>query len=117
MYQRYLEQLKKRSDKHKERFALSVSGGITAIIFVLWASVIVPQNIGTLAQETKETEQKDTPVSVLSSGVAQVYNAVLEVWDKGKGDVKTIDIQSEYLKMKQEVEEGTIVIPPPAQAR
>lgn len=109
---RYIEELKKRPDHHRQRVALGVSGGITAIIFVLWVSVTVPNTAQTFAREEKQ-EKKDTPISVLSQGAAQVYQAVKQnISDVSQN---TVDLQSEYEKMKQEVESGQIKLIPTSQ--
>ena len=93
----YIEKLKNRPESHRRRVAFGVSGTITAIVFIIWASVIFPQtNRAIIAKSNPQSEasqKEETPIKTLSSGVAQVYNAMKASFGSYEGD--SIDLQSE----------------------
>lgn len=110
----YIEKLKSRPESHRRRFAFGVSGTITAIVFIIWASVIFPQtNRAIIAKSNPQMQAKqneETPIGTLSNGVAQVYQAMKESFGNTKGE--SINIQNEYERMKNQVEQGEIEIVP-----
>jgi hypothetical protein len=112
MYE-FIEKLKKKPESYRRRFALGVSGGITAMLFVVWASVIFPTtNRAILAtnSDSEEEQKEQTPITTLSSGVAQAYAALKASLSKVSTD--SVNVQEEYNKMKGQVENGEFDILP-----
>jgi cytoskeletal protein RodZ len=108
MYQ-YISELRKKPDHHKRRFALLASGAITGMIFIAWLSVLLPQNANQIIAEERSSSSNVTPISSLKSSVAQVVTAARELFTE---TTSTLDFESEYNKMKAQVESGEIKFVP-----
>lgn len=118
----YLSTLHTRSDQHKKAFALAVSGGVTLSIFLVWSMVTFsPFSDGAqIAEDTNAPielapSSEVSPFQNLKSGVAASFEAVREGLDSAKGNIKQVDLQSEYEKVKTDTlnqnQGGTTVAP------
>ncbi len=108
MYQ-YISGLRKKPDHHKRRFALLASGAVTGMIFIAWLSVLLPQNANQIIAEDRRASDGVTPISSLKKSVAQVVTATRELFTE---TTSTLDFESEYNKMKAQVESGEIKFVP-----
>ena len=103
MYQ-YIQNLRHKSDHHKRRFALAASGAITAMIFMAWVSVLLPQTTNQrVAEATPRERDGETPFESLRSGVAQAYAGIQALFTE---TAENVDLEEEYNKMKSQVESG-----------
>lgn len=105
-----IERLKKYPDHQKRHIAFALSGGITVIVFVLWASVIFPHGTREIVAENnaQKVERVETPISTLKNGVAQAFEAVRGLWFDSKTSVEDLNLETEYEKIKKQVENGDI---------
>jgi len=103
MYQ-YISELRKKPDHHKRRFALAAAGAITGMIFIAWVSVLLPQNTKRVIAEDSSSGGI-TPISSLKNSAAQVVTATRELFSNTTAN---LDFESEYNKMKAQVESGEI---------
>lgn len=100
--------MRAKPDHHKRRIALGVSLALTSIIFVVWLSVVSQEG---QPQVITSKPKEDTPITTLKKGAASVYGAFREALSSSK----SINLQSEYEKMKQQVESGEIKLVPESQ--
>lgn len=108
-----IERLKQKPEHHRRRVAFGVSGGITAIIFILWASVILPNDTRQVALQKQESKPSgETPIATLRNGVAQVYEAFQALMQSTEDAKESLDFESEYKKIKEQVEKGEIDVVP-----
>jgi hypothetical protein len=105
MYQ-YIHSLRHKSDHHKRRFALAASGAITAMIFMAWVSVLLPQTANQrVVQVTVTPRQEETPFESLRNSVAQAYIGIQDLFAE---TTENVDLEEEYNKMKSQVESGSM---------
>lgn len=106
----YIERLRNKPDHHKRRIAMGLATFFTSLIFVVWLSVLLPQGSQTnVATNTGKKANADTPFSTLKSGVAQVYQAVKTSFSDTQ---KSINLEEEYNRMKNQVQTGQIKLTP-----
>lgn len=112
MLYRYLNHIKSRPEHHRRRYALGISALITAGIAIVWLSIILPHGVSEVVaqKETNTSTQGDTPMVTLQRGVAQAFEAMQGIF-KGATD-KSLNLQSEYDKMKNQVQSGEIKMVP-----
>jgi hypothetical protein len=110
----YIEQLKQRPISYRKRFTLGVSTGVTMAVFVVWASVIIPSErsviIADSTPKAKVENNVETPINVIANGVADAYEAMKVGLQKLSGDSN--DLQTEYNRMKGQVQGGEIQVIP-----
>lgn len=108
-----IERLKQKPEHHRRRVAFGVSGGITAIIFILWASIIFPHDTKQIALQKQEVKPTtETPIATLRNGVAQVYEAFQALMQSTEDTKEKVDFETEYKKIKDQVEKGEIDVMP-----
>jgi hypothetical protein len=108
----FIERLKERPEHHRRRYTFALSAFFSAFIFIIWASVILPSDVKHVAIEKTSKPEAETPVSVLKSSVASVYDAAKSLFSDT--ETKKIDFETEYEKMKSQVESGQVkIIPEP----
>jgi hypothetical protein len=111
--QKYIESLKDRPDHHKRRIAFTASATITAIIFILWVTVIFPSNTRTLAlQSEKQAPVGESPINTLQKGVAQAYEGIKSIWSSGNDSIQSANLEEQYKRIKGQVENGDIKLAP-----
>jgi predicted PurR-regulated permease PerM len=110
----YINHLKTKPEHHRRRIALGASTAITALVFVLWASVTVPQTTQVVAQasETKTTQKGESPIATLKTSAAQAYEGMRQVWNSNTSSVTQVNLEKEYSNIKSQVENGDIKITP-----
>ncbi len=109
----YLSTLHEKSDSHKKRFALLVSGGATMIIFTIW-SLVNFGNGGVLAQNENDlvnseskrvaTVSEVSPLESIGASVSSSFAALGEAWDTlkdGMDELGDFDINASYEEMKE----------------
>lgn len=105
---KHLENIENKSPAYKKRFALLVSGGITLSIFTFWSLFTFSLFKGneTVAQDNvpkySNTASAITPLNSLSSGVAGSLKILKDQFNAVKGSIKSIDINTEYDKMRSD---------------
>ncbi|MFZ2049012.1 MAG: hypothetical protein WAV25_01820 [Minisyncoccia bacterium] len=101
---KYLSEIHTKSPEHKKKFALSVSLGITLIIFGIWSLVkwsdlskkdVVVENSQPIADEI-------TPISNLTSGIANSLEAIKTTATDLKNSVNQVNLQNQYENIRNE---------------
>ena len=82
---KYLATLHTKSQSHKKRFSLLVSGGVTLFIFAMWSMSTFGQS-GTLAENKKEreikrTHEEITPLESLRSSTIESLDSIKEAYE------------------------------------
>lgn len=110
----YINHLKTKPEHHRRRIALAASTAITAIVFVLWASVMVPQNTQIVAQanDTKAVSKGESPIATLKTSAAQAFEGMRQVWNTNTSSVTKVNLDDEYSNIKSQVENGDIKMTP-----
>jgi len=106
----YLATLHTRSDKHKKRFALLTSGGITLSIFFVWmfvrfsplSSNDVVATDDTIVPTSDNTASAIAPINNLSSGVKESFQNIKDQFNSVKGSVKEVNLETEYQQMRND---------------
>jgi len=107
--------LQTKPEHHRRRIALGVSTGITAIIFVLWVSVMTPRSSQVVAKSSvtpAAQSQGETPLATLKTSAAQAFQGIKEILGNGADGVTNVDLNSEYNRIKGQVENGDIKLTP-----
>ena len=107
----YLDRLRNRPDHHKERIAFGLATFFTALVFVVWLSVLFPNGSNDIVAKEKPVEKGETPFTALKNGVAQVYEASKDLFGTSSGG-KTQSLEEQYNKIKGQVESGQIKVVP-----
>jgi len=103
----YLATLHKRSDGHRKRFSLAVSGGITLTILAFWGMT----TFGTggmfssdgVKNEVAENKLKEvSPFESIKMSLGSSYDAFKESLTGLKGAFKNPGFQSNYDDLKEE---------------
>ncbi|TAL49567.1 hypothetical protein EPN83_00270 [Patescibacteria group bacterium] len=89
----------------RRRIAFGLSAIVTALIFLVWVSVIFP---GSRTQVVTAKPAGETPIATLRSGVAQAYEALRGIFS----ETKSLDLESEYNRIRSQVESGEIKLVP-----
>jgi len=110
----YINYLKTKPEHHRRRIALGASTAITAFVFVLWASVTVPQTTQVVAQanETKTASKGESPIATLKTSAAQAFEGMRQVWNTNTSSVRQVNLDKEYSNIKSQVESGEIKMTP-----
>jgi hypothetical protein len=107
----YLSTIHQRSEAHKKRFALVVSGGVTMIIFSIWTLVNFGHG-GVLAQNdqqpTTDNRQQDktsevSPLESIGASVSESFNSLKRAWSDlktGMDELGDFDLNESYEEMK-----------------
>jgi hypothetical protein len=103
----YLRTIHTRSDSHKRRFAFLTSSGITLSIFLLWTLVRVAPFSSEATIATNDTYGSNTanavaPFDSITAGVGESFSAIKDQFNSVKGEVKSVDLESEYEQMRSE---------------
>ena len=107
-----IQRLHERPERHRRRITFAVSAGFTALVFVVWASVILPSGIrGTVAKSQSRSEA-ETPLATLKTSVASVYEATKGLFDEVNEQGQAIDFEAKYQDIKTQVESGEIQLVP-----
>lgn len=106
----FIERLKERPEHHRRRYTFALSAFFSAFIFIIWVSVILPSDVKHVAMEKTTTPKAETPAAVLKSSVASVYDAAKSLFSNT--EKKKIDLETEYEKIKSQVESGQVKIIP-----
>jgi hypothetical protein len=107
--QKYIENLRNKPEHHRKRVTLGVSTLVTAVVFVVWLSVLLPHGSNqVVARNEPEAPQVGTPVATLKTGVAQVFTAIKSLFSGTEG----LNFQGEYENIKNQVETGQIRLTP-----
>lgn len=106
----FIERLKERPVHHRRHYTFALSAFVSVFIFIIWVSVILPGDVKHVAVEKTSKPKAETPVAVLKSSVASVYDAAKSLFSDT--EVKKIDFETEYEKMKSQVESGEVKIIP-----
>ncbi len=108
----FISRLKEKPEHHRRHYAFGMAAFFTAFIFVVWASVILPGDMRSVNVAQEATKPKgETPISTLRSGVASVYEATKSLFESG--DISNVDLETEYERVKNQVENGELDITPP----
>lgn len=106
----YLRTIHKRSDAHKKRFALLSSAAITLIIFGVWSTLRFSPAVATSdtvatsdsVYPQNETANAVTPISNITAGIADSFKALKDQFNSVKGDVKSVNLDSQYTQIRNE---------------
>jgi hypothetical protein len=112
----YLRTIHKRSDTHKKRFALIVSGLVTMLIFLVWAIVSfgnatpVAANNSTsddsLAAVVEATPAADvnavTPFQDLLSGIGSAVDAIKQSVGQVKQAASSVNLNQDYQNVRND---------------
>lgn len=106
----FIERLKERPVHHRRHYTFAISAFLSAFIFIIWASIILPGDVKHVAVEKSSKPKTETPVAVLKSSAASVYDAAKSLFTDA--EVKKINFEAEYKDMKSQVESGQVKIIP-----
>jgi len=102
---KYLATLHTKSDHHKKRFALIVSGCFTLLIFAIWLEVrFGPSDTQTVAA----TMQADTvngapsPLESLKASASEAWSLLSGQVDKAEEGLKSVDLQNNYTEVRND---------------
>ncbi len=107
-----IEHLRGKPEKYRKRFSLAVAFFATAVIFAVWASVLFPagqSRIVARAQPEREVQKADSPIATIRKSTAQAFSAIKGILSDSE---KSIDFQSEYERIRDQVDSGQIKLGP-----
>ena len=94
---KYLNELYKKPDHHKRRFALLSSATITLLIFGVWSlATFGISDTKTIAKANEEVG----PFQSLRMNLASSFNALKSSLGELKTGVEAIDLEAEYTDMR-----------------
>jgi predicted PurR-regulated permease PerM len=98
---KYLAEIHTKSPKHKRRFALVVSLGVTLIIFGVWMFVKF-SDLSNQMDNTNNQTAEITPINNLTSGIANSLEAIKSTVGELKNAVNPTNLQNQYNNMKNQ---------------
>lgn len=102
----FLNKLHKKPDHHKKMFALLSSATITLFIFGIWSLAnfgISDQSIVATNSDSSDqvnTSSEVSPIQSIRMSLASSFEALKSSFGELKNSVKSIDLESEYLDMR-----------------
>jgi hypothetical protein len=73
----YIENLRTKHDRHKRRFAFTVSASVTAVIALVWVTSFSYFNGGSSNVEIARKNTQNSPLNVIRRSIAGVYASVI----------------------------------------
>lgn len=100
---KYLAEIHTKSPKHKRKFALAVSLGVTLIIFGVWMFVKFSDLSNSNTEDNTNTQTAEiTPINNLTSGIANSLEAIKSTVGELKNAVNPTNLQNQYNNMKNQ---------------
>jgi hypothetical protein len=100
----YLYRLSQKSDHHKKRFALGVSGCFTAIIFLIWsfinfggAATVVSENI-----PNRDAKEAISPFENIGKGLASAWSAIKYQFEDTTKTIDKVNLDSKYEEIRND---------------
>ena len=111
---RIIAKLHKKPEHHRRHITFALSASITAIIFMVWVTVVAPNTIknATLAQNEQITTSAETPIATVKNSVAATFEGIKNIFQKGNDSLKEVNFSDEYGKVKTQVKQGDIKLIP-----
>ncbi len=100
---KYLAELYKKPDHHKNRFALLVSGVITLFIFGIWSLTLFGNSGSKVADGNSISNKADEEVSPFQSiriNLGSSLEAIKNSFDGLRNSLDTVDFETEYKDMR-----------------
>ena len=102
---RYLNTLHKRSDRHKQNFALLVSGGVTLMIFGGWyfvnyGSPSSPQVVQENSVRELPAQNEVGPFESLTASIGEAWEGIQENISGLFENIGSVDLDEGYEEMK-----------------
>lgn len=107
-----IERLKERPEHHRRRVTFATSAGFTALVFVVWASVILPSGIKSTVAKSETKRDAESPIGTLRTSVASVYEATKDLFNQVDEQSRAVDLEARYEEIKMQVESGEIQLVP-----
>src|SRR3989344_6666730 len=92
-----IEKARQKPAHMRHAIALSVAGGFTLVLFLVWVFVLLPYRSAYVAEESKGNSPDNSPLASLKAQVGSAWNNLT-----GPLKDKKIDWQDEYEKIKSE---------------
>lgn len=74
-----IEKVSKKPEHKRRIYAVSISLGITLVIFVVWLSVILPPSVREeIASTDDSTRKAESPIGAFGRNTAQAFGALKE---------------------------------------
>ena len=110
-----IPRLHERPEHHRRRVTFALSAGLTALIFVVWASVILPSGIRSTVAKSEARKEAESPLGTLKTSVASVYEATKGLFSDVNDQGKALNFEEQYQNIKTQVESGEIKLVPEGQ--
>ncbi|PJA33649.1 MAG: hypothetical protein CO184_01370 [Candidatus Zambryskibacteria bacterium CG_4_9_14_3_um_filter_40_16] len=106
-----LENLRNKPEAHRKKVAFVSSLFVTAVIFSIWVSVLLPRSQSRIIaqrQESVKVAKENSPIDTVRRGAAQAYQSVRGIFSGSQ----TVNLEDQYQKIKNQVETGQIKLTP-----
>ncbi len=98
-----IEGARKKSEKTRHAIALGLSGGVTLILFLIWAFVLLPFQFEKVAENSLPKNQDNSPFASLKAQIGGAYESFLASINNKKDSVQeNLDWQNQYERIKSE---------------
>ena len=110
----FIAKLQKKPEHHRRHITFATSAGITALVFMLWVTVVAPRSIKNevLAEAPKSQVDVESPIGTIKQSTAAVYDGIKKMFMKSNDSISNINIDAEYGKVKSQVQNGDIKLMP-----
>lgn len=99
----YIRQLRAKPAHHRNYFALAVSGGFTAIIFLVWSYANFGGAPTVVAEKVPDSQvQAVSPFKAVGNGVANVISAFKTHIEGSTATLQKVDLESQYQNMRND---------------
>lgn len=116
----FISKLQKKPEHHRRHITFATSAGITALVFMLWVTVVAPrsiQNEVVAEAPTKSRTDVESPIGTIKQSTAAVYDGIKKIFIKSNDSISNINIDTEYGKVKTQVQNGDIKLMPSPSAQ
>lgn len=100
-----IEKARERSEHARHLIALTISGVITLIIFLIWAFILIPARLNDVKVVQKDTE--NSPFRSFKAQVSGMYDDFLKSIKGNSTNSDALDgslLQNQYQKIKSQVQ-------------
>ena len=97
-----IEKIREKPVHTRNLFALVLAGGITFVLFLLWAFVLLPYRIDIVASKSNDQSKEASPFSVLRAQVGSAWDSITNTINNNK----SLDWQNQYNRIKSETQQA-----------
>ncbi len=100
-----IEHTRSKSENARHAIALGISGGVTLVLFLIWAFVLLPFKFEQIVENSSPKIQNNSPFASLKAQIGSAYESFLSSVDSKTDSMQeNLDWQNQYERIKSEAQ-------------